>query len=108
MALRSDQQTQQFIRQEAPVMPTPFFPPSRFSRRTLMGASVGAAAVVPLTSPRRAGAASAAPRLEALAAIQSGGGDPATWRTWLLTSADELRPAAPTAPTQDEIDEVIA
>jgi membrane-associated phospholipid phosphatase len=41
-------------------------------------------------------------------AVQSEGDDPASWRTWILTSADELRPAAPVAPTQADIDEVIA
>ncbi|HKH29133.1 MAG TPA: hypothetical protein VKA61_12480 [Sphingomicrobium sp.] len=89
-------------------MPAPLCPPTRFSRRALMGVGVGAAAVVPLTAAGRAGLAGAAPRSAALAAIQSGGGDPAAWRTWLLTSADELRPAAPAAPTQAEIDEVTA
>jgi membrane-associated phospholipid phosphatase len=83
------------------------FPPGRISRRALMGAGVGAAAVVPLTAAGRAGLAGAAPRSMKLAAIQSGG-DPAAWRTWILTSPDELRPAAPTAPTQAEIDEVVA
>ena len=33
---------------------------------------------------------------------------PDGWRTWYLTSPDELRPKAPSAPTQAEIDEVVA
>jgi hypothetical protein len=31
---------------------------------------------------------------------------PPTWRTWLLSSPDEVRPAAPAAPTADELNEV--
>lgn len=34
--------------------------------------------------------------------------DVAGWRTWLLNSADELRPAAPGNPTTAELDELIA
>jgi len=33
---------------------------------------------------------------------------PETWRTWLLSSPDELRPPAPGNPPQSELDEVIA
>jgi membrane-associated phospholipid phosphatase len=32
---------------------------------------------------------------------------PEGWRTWLLSSADELRPAAPEAPSRAEIDELL-
>jgi membrane-associated phospholipid phosphatase len=42
-----------------------------------------------------------------LAAQQDGSSDPTTWRTWVLTSADELRPAAPPDPTAAEIDELL-
>src|SRR5215207_669346 len=87
-------------------------PLARVSRRALMGAGLASAAVVPLASLRHA-AAGSAPRVTSVsavvtAAIQETSADPATWRTWLLASADELRPAAPGAPTQAEIDEVIA
>lgn len=34
------------------------------------------------------------------------GNDPSRWRTWLLDSADELRPAAPPAPSRAELDEL--
>jgi membrane-associated phospholipid phosphatase len=34
--------------------------------------------------------------------------DPTTWRTWILTSPDELRPAAPSEPTPVEITDVLA
>ncbi len=40
-------------------MPAPSLPPTRLSRRALMGVGVGAAAVVPLTTWGRAGMASA-------------------------------------------------
>lgn len=33
--------------------------------------------------------------------------DPAVWPTWLLSSADELRPAAPAAPTRSEVEELL-
>ena len=83
-------------------------PSARVSRRALMGAGLASAAVVPLASLHRA-AAGNVPRATAVtAAIQETSADPATWRTWLLSSPDELRPAAPGAPSQAEIDEVIA
>ncbi|HEX5991346.1 MAG TPA: hypothetical protein VFY70_02170, partial [Thermomicrobiales bacterium] len=84
---------------------TPF---ARVSRRTLMGAGLASAAVVPLASLHRASAGSALRATSVTAAIQEASADPATWRTWLLTSADELRPATPGAPSQAEIDEVVA
>lgn len=86
-------------------MPAFSLPPVRVSRRTLMGA----VAIVPLaTVGGRAGVASAASLPPVFTALQPDGGDVATWRTWILTSPDELRPAAPVAPTQAEIDEVVA
>src|SRR5215210_1841459 len=33
---------------------------------------------------------------------------PGRWRTWLLTSSDELRPAEPAPPTPDELSELVA
>lgn len=82
-------------------------PSARVSRRALMGAGLASAAVAPLASLHRA--AAGAPRAGlAAAAIQEASADPATWRTWLLASADELRPEAPGAPSQAEIDEVVA
>ena len=38
---------------------------------------------------------------------QEAASSPATWRTWLLTSPDELRPAQPAAPTTEEIEEIV-
>ena len=89
-------------------MASDYIPSARVSRRALMGAGLASAAVVPLGSLHRA-AAGGVPRARlASAAYQEASADPATWRTWLLTSADELRPAAPGAPSQAEIDEVVA
>jgi len=87
-------------------------PSARVSRRALMGAGLASAAVVPLASLRHASAGNV-PRVTSVsaavtAAVQETSADPATWRTWLLASADELRPAAPGTPSQAEIDEVIA
>ena len=76
----------------------------RLSRRVLIGASLGSAALVPLTSGNRA---SAQPDATDLAWQPEATPSPTVWRTWYLTSPDELRPAAPGAPTQVEIDEVI-
>jgi len=67
-----------------------------FSRRALIGSSLAAAAVWPPGSP------------SAFGAWQAGSSDPATWRTWILAAADELRPPAPLDPTPAEIDEVLA
>ena len=80
----------------------------RVSRRTLMGAGLASAAVVPLASLHRASAGSVPQATSVMAAVQEKSADPTTWRTWLLASADELRPTAPGAPTQAEIDEVVA
>ena len=71
---------------------------ARVSRRALMGAGLASAAVVPLTSLHRASAGSVPQAMSVTAAIQEASADPATWRTWLLASADELRPAAPGMP----------
>jgi membrane-associated phospholipid phosphatase len=66
-----------------------------FSRRALVGSGLAAAAVLRLgTSP-------------ALSARQEGASDPTTWRTWLLDTVDEVRPAAPADPTSSEMDELL-
>ena len=75
-------------------MSTQPFPSALPSRRALVGAAPAAAAL------SRLGPLSAS-------AQQDASGDPVTWRTWLLTSADELRPAAPPAPTVAEVDELL-
>jgi membrane-associated phospholipid phosphatase len=66
-----------------------------FSRRTLAGFGLATAALL------RLGA------VPALGARQETAADPTTWRTWLLDSADELRPAAPAEPASTEMDELL-
>src|SRR5262245_13691464 len=65
---------------------------SGVSRRSLLRGTVAALAT--------GGACSSKAR-----AISSAAG-PETWRTWVLASSDEVRPAPPSAPTADEFDEV--
>jgi membrane-associated phospholipid phosphatase len=79
----------------------------RFSRRTLMGAGLGGAAMVPLGPVGRASATPVRATGEPVARMQETATSPASWRTWLLTSAHELRPAAPGAPAQQDIEEVV-
>src|SRR5215218_3665196 len=65
---------------------------SRLSRRLLLRGTATALVVARAMPPG------------ALGAVASAG--PATWRTWILDAADELRPAPPPAPTADEFDEL--
>ena len=83
-------------------------PSARMSRRALVGAGLAGAAAVPLASLHRAAAGGAPRGALAPAAGQETAASPAGWRTWLLASVDELRPAAPGAPSRAEIDEVVA
>ena len=64
------------------------------TRRALVGSGLAAAAAL------RWGSTPAGARQETAA-------DPTTWRTWLLASADEVRPEAPGAPTAAEVDELL-
>src|SRR5215212_437431 len=66
-----------------------------FSRRGLVGSGLAAAAVWRFGT------------LNVLGARQEGASDPTTWRTWLLESVDELRPAAPADPASTEMDELL-
>ena len=77
----------------------------RFSRRLLIGSSLAGAALVGSMPNHRAVAQPVAARL---AWRQEATPSPTSWRTWYLASPDELRPAVPGAPTQAEIDEVVA
>ncbi|HKG27220.1 MAG TPA: phosphatase PAP2 family protein [Thermomicrobiales bacterium] len=81
---------------------------ARVSRRLLVGSSLAGAALLPLGSGRRASARPAGATVPALSRRQETVASPAGWRTWYLTSPDELRPATPGAPTQTEIDELLA
>jgi membrane-associated phospholipid phosphatase len=69
---------------------------SRLSRRTLVGAGLGAAALGRLRSWASAAPADPVPP-----------SNPSGWRTWLLTSGDELRPSPPGAPSATEIAELL-
>ncbi|MCD6034020.1 MAG: phosphoesterase PA-phosphatase related protein, partial [Thermomicrobiales bacterium] len=89
-------------------MSTPSHASPRVSRRLLVGSSLAGAALLPLASGPRAAVAPPAAAAARVARRQETAASPAGWRTWLLSSPDELRPAAPGAPTQAEIDEVVA
>jgi membrane-associated phospholipid phosphatase len=65
------------------------------TRRTLLGSSLAAAAMAPLS------------RAPVLSARQEVSADPTTWHTWILDAPDELRPPAPADPTPAEIAEVM-
>src|SRR5262245_36034311 len=75
--------------------PDPYAPSLLLSRRALVGSGLATAAVWHLGT------------LPALAVQQDAAADPTTWHTWLLTSADELRPAAPADPTSAEVAELL-
>lgn len=80
----------------------------RFSRRLLLGSSLAGAAIVPLGSPYTTFVGSAGAGRAALALRQEPESSPDSWRTWYLSSSDELRPSAPGEPSLAEIDEVVA
>ena len=77
------------------------------SRRTLLASTTAGVALAPLAPFRHALAGSVAPTAASALAAQQAGASPATWRTWVLSSASELRPEAPAEPTQDELAELI-
>ena len=86
-------------------MSTPSHGSPRFTRRLLLGSSLAGAALVTSMPNHRAVAQPVAARL---AWRQETTPSPTGWRTWYLASPGELRPTAPGAPTQAEIDEVVA
>lgn len=78
------------------------------SRRALVVSSA-AGALAHVAPGRTVLAQSSTPTASSpLPAAAETGASPATWRTWMLAAPDELRPAAPVAPTSAEIDEVLA
>lgn len=77
------------------------------SRRSLVVSGAAAAALTPLAPRHRVLAQPSTPTASSPPPAQEAGAPPATWRTWILTAPDELRPAAPAAPTRAEIDEVL-
>jgi membrane-associated phospholipid phosphatase len=77
------------------------------SRRALVVSSAAGAALAHLVPRHQVLAQSSTPTASSPPPAQEVGAPPATWRTWILTSPDELRPAAPAAPAQTEIDELL-
>ena len=77
------------------------------SRRALVVSSAAGAALAHLAPRHQVLAQSSTPTASSPPPAQEVGAPPATWRTWILTSPDELRPAAPAAPAQTEIDELL-
>ena len=92
----------------APEAGTEYHAQHAVDRRQLLAWAAGGAALAgfaPGPVARRAAATAATPSSASHAAPAS---SPAGWQTWLLDSPDELRPAAPSDPTADEMDEVLA
>jgi membrane-associated phospholipid phosphatase len=75
-------------------------PSVRFRRRTLLGLAAGGSAALAFSH-------SLAPSLPS-ARAQTADGSVLSWRTWILKSADELRPEAPGDPSQSEMDEILS
>src|SRR5688500_8718661 len=81
-------------------------PSARFTRRVLVGSSLAGTALLPLASTQRGHAAPLSRAASDAAAYQEST-SVSEWRTWYLSSADQLRPEAPGDPTEEEINEVI-
>jgi membrane-associated phospholipid phosphatase len=79
----------------------------RVSRRALVGSSLAGAATLGLSPFPRVAAQHATPAASAPPPTMATT-PPAKWRTWLLTSPDELRPAAPAPPSSAELADVLA
>jgi len=87
------------------------FSAPRLSRRALVGSTLAGAALAQAAPVGRLLAplsASAAPMTSAVPRRRLDEIAPFGWRTLVLQSAIELRPAAPAAPTQAELDELVA
>jgi membrane-associated phospholipid phosphatase len=77
------------------------------SRRALVVSSAAGAALAHLAPRHQVLAQSSPPTASSLPTAQDVGAPPATWRTWILSSSDELRPDAPADPTEDELAELV-
>lgn len=80
------------------------------SRRRLVRSTVAGAALLPFAGLPDVRAAAALPEMRTAPTVAprpiTAQASPATWRTWLLTTPDQLRPPAPAEPTRAEIDEL--
>ena len=88
------------VERGAPIMTT-------LSRRALVVSSASGAALAHLAPRHQVLAQSSTPTASSPPPAQEAGAPPATWRTWILTTPDELRPVAPAASAQTEIDELL-
>lgn len=88
-------------------MATSGFSHSRLTRRAVVGSSLTGAALLPLAAFGQGGRGASSHGVAAAAARQDATTALATWKTWLLTSPDELRLAAPGAPAAAEIEEIV-
>src|SRR3712207_461648 len=88
-------------------MSRPSMPMIRLSRRALVASSAASAALAHLVPRQLVLAQSSTPTAASPPPAAENGVSPAAWRTWILASPDELRPAAPSEPMQDEIDELL-
>ena len=81
--------------QASSVVSRPCASPRQFTRRSLLGSALVGSTVLAL------------PPLVASAAVSESDTTPGRWRTWLLTSSDELRPAEPAQPAPEELSELV-
>ena len=77
------------------------------SRRALVVSGAAGAALAHSAPCHQVLAQSSTPTASSPPPAQEAGAPPATWRTWILTTPDELRPSAPAAPAQTQIDELL-
>ena len=75
-------------------MSTPSIPMIRLSRRALVASSVAGAALAHVAPRHQVLAQSSTPDTTSPPPAADSAGSPAAWRTWILTSPDELRPVS--------------
>lgn len=85
-------------------MATLSFTSSRLSRRAVVGSGIAGAALFPLAAIDPAVTTTSA---RSITMRQNAGSELSTWKMWLLTSPDELRPPAPGSVMPEEIEEVV-
>jgi membrane-associated phospholipid phosphatase len=82
-------------------------PRPRFSRRSLVGTGLAGASLLSLSAPRPGIAAPGGSLWPSLRRRQEAATSPLGWHTWYLIGPDELRPAAPGSPGDDEVEEIV-